>query len=371
MIIKSDAFEMGSKRQFASRRLSRHQMESGIVEMQDGGEKGSGSQSAWGRNFAGMNGFGRGSFLSTLAYTKDGTYVDEKSGVGDIPAVRQGRMSDLQRVGAVSEEMGDFENMQLQMKFQTLNFLFQIFFGRDSARSLQDSYWASATPESYQTIQFSETYEETEMTSFETTGKVCTEDGREIEFNLNVGMSRSFYQETNISIFQKKPIMVDPLVIHLNGNVDAVSDQTFFFDLDADGEEEEISSLNPGHGFLALDKDGDGVIGDGSELFGALSGNGFAELAAYDLDGNGWIDEADEIFDKLRVWSVDEKGNPQLFSLKDSDIGAICLAAASTQFSITDEENTTKAMVRSTGFFLHESTGAAGAVQQIDLAKME
>jgi hypothetical protein len=32
---------------------------------------------------------------------------------------------------------------------------------------------------------------------------------------------------------------------------------------------------------------------NGAELFGARSGDGFAELAALDGDGNGWIDEGD------------------------------------------------------------------------------
>ena len=63
-----------------------------------------------------------------------------------------------------------------------------------------------------------------------------------------------------------------------------LSDQTFYFDLDADGKEEEISVLN-GSGYLALDKNGDGVINDGSELFGTKNGDGFADLARYDEDG--------------------------------------------------------------------------------------
>ena len=42
-------------------------------------------------------------------------------------------------------------------------------------------------------------------------------------------------------------------MIHL---ILAVSDQKFFFDLDCDGEEEEISSLQAGSGFLALDLNG-------------------------------------------------------------------------------------------------------------------
>ena len=77
------------------------------------------------------------------------------------------------------------------------------------------------------------------------------------------------------------------------------------FDIDADGEEESISYLQGGSGYLALDKNGDGVINDGSELFGTKSGDGFADLAEYDADGNGWIDENDPIFDKLLIWAKD------------------------------------------------------------------
>ena len=60
--------------------------------------------------------------------------------------------------------------------------------------------------------------------------------------------------------------LCDPLVINLEGNVAQVSDQTFFFDIDCDGVEDEISKLISGSGFLALDQNGDGIINDGSEL---------------------------------------------------------------------------------------------------------
>lgn len=61
--------------------------------------------------------------------------------------------------------------------------------------------------------------------------------------------------------------------------------------MDCDGKQEEISKLNAGCGYLALDKNGDGVINDGNELFGVKTGDGFYELSKYDSDLNGWIDE--------------------------------------------------------------------------------
>ncbi len=208
---------------------------------------------------------------------------------------------------------------------------------------------------------------EEEVTAFSSTGFVKTADGREIAFNVNVEMSRSFeqYIEKNTS---EEVVLQDPLVINLDSAPANISDQTFFFDLDADGEKEEISQLGKGSGFLALDKNGDGVINDGSELFGAMTGNGFEELAKYDDDGNGWIDEADAIYSKLKVWTKDENGKDVLLSLKEADLGAIYLNNVSTEFSVNDTEtNQRNAQVRNTGVYLKES-GGAGSIQQIDFA---
>ncbi len=208
---------------------------------------------------------------------------------------------------------------------------------------------------------------EEEVTEFSSAGIVKTADGREISFNVNVEMSRSFeqYMEHYTS---EEVVLRDPLVINLDSAPANISDQTFFFDIDADGKEDEISMLGKGSGFLALDKNNDGVINDGSELFGALTGNGFKELAKYDDDGNGWIDEADEIFNKLKVWTKDENGKDVLLSLKEADLGAIYLNSVSTEFSVNNvETNQQNAQVRSTGVYLKES-GGSGSIQQIDFA---
>ena len=221
-----------------------------------------------------------------------------------------------------------------------------------------------------------ETYNvEQEDTSFSTVGTVRTKDGREINFNVNVNMSRRceeyYREELNVAQFA----LYDPLVINLNTDVTELSDQTFYFDLDADGEEEEISMLK-GSGYLALDKNGDGVINDGSELFGTKNGDGFADLARYDEDGNGWIDENDSIWSKLKIWCKDENGNDVLYKLSDKGVGAICLQNVSTDFTLqgdrkaqdgTTNANATNAVIRKTGIFLYEN-GNVGTVQHVDMA---
>ena len=214
-----------------------------------------------------------------------------------------------------------------------------------------------------------ELFYEQETTAFQTTGSVVTADGRTLDFNLEFQMSREFasYYEESVSLENAR--FLDPLVINLDTNVASVSDQKFFFDLDADGKEESISGLHPGSGYLALDINGNGIIDDGKELFGTTSGDGFLDLAKYDDDGNGWIDEKDAIFEKLLIWATDENGNSELYHLKEKDVGALYLGRVSTEHSLNDPlTNRANGVIRSSGLFLYEN-GTAGTMQQLDLAQ--
>ncbi len=253
--------------------------------------------------------------------------------------------------------------------------LHQMFWGsRNVVRDMDPlsallSDYSSFSSNSMFQASASQKYYEAEQTSFATQGTVVTASGREISFNVEVEMSRAFYEETSAVIDMSAVKLTDPLVINLDTETASVSDQKFYFDLDADGHQEQISQLGAGSGFLALDKNGDGIINDGSELFGTASGNGFANLAKYDQDGNGWIDEADEIFDKLLIWQKDENGKDILRGLGAAGVGAIYLGNINTQFSLNSaSDNKTNAMIRQTGTFLYEN-GTAGTMQQIDLAQ--
>ena len=208
---------------------------------------------------------------------------------------------------------------------------------------------------------------EYESTSFMSQGKVQTEDGRSIDFNVSFSMSRACSATIN-SMEISQYILTDPLVINLNTEMTEISDQKFFFDIDSDGKEEEISELGKGSGFLALDKNDDGIINDGNELFGTKSGDGFKDLEKYDTDKNGWIDENDDIFSKLKIWIKDESGEDILIDLHEADIGAIFLGNANTEYSFKDDVLNTQAVLRKTGIYLKESTGKVGTVSHVDLA---
>ena len=223
---------------------------------------------------------------------------------------------------------------------------------------------AMATTMTYTQVDYSEE----EFTSFNAKGLAMTEDGRQLDFNIAVSMSRTFMQYTQVQVPNPFALM-DPLMINVGSSVANISDQKFTFDLDADGAMEDISMPGAGTGFLAYDKNEDGIINDGTELFGAISGDGFADLRQYDDDGNGWIDENDEIFHKLKVWYKNGDGEDELVDLLSADVGAICLGSQQTDFSLYSQGglgDMMNAMIRATGFFFKES-GGVGTIQHVDL----
>ncbi|HEX5803910.1 MAG TPA: hypothetical protein VFY24_12860 [Azospira sp.] len=206
---------------------------------------------------------------------------------------------------------------------------------------------------------------EHERTEFDARGRVRTADGREIDFDLSLTMCRDFactreYEERGRVEFH------DPLVINYEGRAADLTDLRFDFDLDADGSAESLPVLATGSGYLALDTNRNGRIDDGRELFGAQSGNGFADLAQLDADGNGWLDDADPVFAALGVWFPDGELKP----LKETGVGALNLASAWTPFALKDADNNARGQVWRSGVYLAED-GRAGTLQQIDLGVAE
>nr|WP_315486088.1 hypothetical protein [uncultured Undibacterium sp.] len=214
-------------------------------------------------------------------------------------------------------------------------------------------------------IERRSSYTETEQSSFQASGTITTADNKKIEFNLSFNLQRSYHEESSEQIRFGDAKKIDPLVLNFSGNSAQLTSQKFAFDLNADGKKENISFVQ-GSGFLAFDKNADGKINDGSELFGPGTGNGFAELAAYDSDGNHWIDENDAIYQKLQVWTKDGSGKDQLQNLKQANVGALYLGNVSTPFELKNSQNQSDGQIRSSGLWLTED-GQAKTMQQVDL----
>ncbi|MDO6747451.1 hypothetical protein [Gilvimarinus sp. 1_MG-2023] len=224
-----------------------------------------------------------------------------------------------------------------------------------------------------QSAQFGMIYQRTQLTQesanlqFRATGEVTTREGRTINIEAVLTMQRDYIRRESVTVRAGSAALIDPLVINFDGLGAQLSDQRFAFDLDNNGTREQIASLHAGSGYLALDRNQDGKINHGGELFGPSSGQGFRELAEFDADANGFIDEGDAIYDKLRIWRRFDDGTEQLMALGQAGVGAIYLGHVTSPFSLKGTDNQTLGEVASTSIYLRED-GSVGAVQQVNLA---
>lgn len=206
-----------------------------------------------------------------------------------------------------------------------------------------------------------ETICESEKTTVCGKGKVNTADGRCLDLDFSWAMSRD-YSAKRQSEESGTVVLKDPLVLNFAGNACTLTDQRVDFDLDADGRAESIPGIGAGSGYLVFDRNGNGKADDGSELFGAKSGNGFADLARLDDDHNGWIDEGDAAWSKLGLWSADGYQ-----SLTQRGVGALYTTAVDAPFALKNSDNELLGQIRAAGLYLSEA-GEVGSMQQVDLA---
>jgi hypothetical protein len=132
-----------------------------------------------------------------------------------------------------------------------------------------------------------------------------------------------------------------PIVINF-GNGDCQlsgADAPVFFDLAATGQPFHVgwTALGADEAFLCLDRNGDGSITNGTELFGSVTplrdgsraGNGFVALADIDDNHDGVIDNRDGVWQQLLLWrDLNHDGISQsneLTRIADSDVTAIDL----------------------------------------------
>jgi hypothetical protein len=205
---------------------------------------------------------------------------------------------------------------------------------------------------------------EAERLSVQGGGFVRTEEGREIDFEVELNFDR--YAQSRSSLVITNERLKDPLVLDFGSRPAQFTDETMRFDIDADGALDDLPILDSHGGVLVIDHNQDGEINDGTEVVGALSGDGFADLRALDQDQNQWLDEGDDAFQKLRLWTWDEDGESHLSGLMEMGVGAIYLGAVQAQFTQKDDAQNTVAQQQALSVYLRES-GEAGSIRQVDV----
>ena len=125
--------------------------------------------------------------------------------------------------------------------------------------------------------------------------------------NISSGASKNVYIQDRSDINR-----VSPLILDLdNDGVETIAmNQGVKFDLDADGDLDATGWVNKDDALLVRDLNDDGLINDGSELFGEntllsngeKASNGFMALADLDSNNDGVFDKNDALYNELQIW---------------------------------------------------------------------
>jgi hypothetical protein len=201
---------------------------------------------------------------------------------------------------------------------------------------------------------------------FTARAEVTTGDGQRLDIDLALNLSSTFVEERRVSLRAGEGALTDPLVVNLDVPAASLGERNLEFDLDSDGARERIAFVEPGSGLLALDRNDNGRVDDGSELFGPRTGAGFEELAAHDRDGDGFIDAGDPIHDRLRIWTRDGAGEDRLLALGEAGVGALYVGHVAAPFEHRAESGEHVGRTREMGFYLTPE-GSAGTLQELDL----
>jgi len=220
-------------------------------------------------------------------------------------------------------------------------------------------------------IEIKEEYYKKQTVDFSTKVEIQTPNNN-YTMNLELAFSQELYEVHQNELTLGNTALLDPLVINYEDDInpfDNLSELRFEFDLNNDGENELIPLLKKGAGFLAYDKNENGKIDNGSELFGPQTNNGFKELAKHDNDKNNWIDENDSIFNSLKVWQKNDTGENNLVSLIDLNIGAIYLGEVQSGFSYQNSIEKINAVQKSNGIYVKNDGSGIRMINALDLSR--
>ncbi len=161
--------------------------------------------------------------------------------------------------------------------------------------------------------------------------------------------------------------MIDPLILDLDGDgvhTTGVDHSEAHFDFAGEGSRTHTGWISTGDGLLVLDRNHNGLIDTGAELFsnftqlanGTLAANGFEALREFDFNKDGIIDHNDSVWSSLRIWRDGNRDGAtqdgELLTLTQLGIVEIRLSRDSTVRTLENGN-----IVRGTGSFVHVVNG--------------
>ncbi|NOT20824.1 MAG: hypothetical protein HOP24_11260 [Sideroxydans sp.] len=175
----------------------------------------------------------------------------------------------------------------------------------------------------------------------------------------------------------------DPLILDLNGNgIDTVAvnaTQPIYFDLRANGIKTNVAWVAPSDGMLVMDRNGNGTIDNGAELFGdataqydaagnpttAHTADGFAALAQEDSNHDGVVNAGDANFTNLKVWQdLNQDGVSQANELKT--LAEQGISSLNTRHTVTSQTLANGNQIAGTGTFT-KTDGSTASMNEMNL----
>ncbi len=171
-----------------------------------------------------------------------------------------------------------------------------------------------------------------------TTEEMSASLARRNSYELNLRFKQTTTEEGRIGISLEELGVkkVDPLVLDLSGEGVQLTEagKGAIFDITADGKLDSTAWVKGNTALLTYDRNGNGVIDNGSELFGDQNGaaDGFAELAKYDNNGDRKISFLDPVFKALKLYR-DLNGDGKMSKSEFSSLNELGIKALNLNFN--------------------------------------
>jgi hypothetical protein len=214
--------------------------------------------------------------------------------------------------------------------------------------------------------------------SLKLTAKTLAGRSRYIDGKVNEALGIDPATNTTYDNARKWRQPVDPLAFDLDGDgietVGINGYNTVLFDHNGDGVKTGTGWVKSDDALLVLDRNGNGMIDNGGELFGAdtvmsngqKAANGLAALADLDSNHDGVFDASDAQYANARLWrDLNQNGTSEageLMSLAEAGIASINLTGSATNTNLGNGNTQTA------GTTYTRTDGTTGKAGNLDFA---
>jgi len=161
---------------------------------------------------------------------------------------------------------------------------------------------------------------------------------QKINYQISMQISRV---EAQVEVQDVQVSMSDPLILDMGGEGIELTQagSGAVFDINGDGRKDSTAWVKGSSAFLVMDRNNNGTIDDGTELFGDQHGalNGFQELARFDSNSDSIINDKDTVFKALKVYQ-DLNGNGRIDSSEVTSLEKAGVASINLDFTQMDSQ---------------------------------